>query len=208
MTVSVGRAATTSAGLVAQLVETRDPIARFGSMSSADQGQVRTYLSAAHYTTVGTLIARRGVPKAGPSGAGSLVDAAVAAMAAMATGPDLSMAMAPGAGCWTWRWERDAYNLFNQKLWAYFQEIDWCDDGHVMLGAPEVLNYGSIWFPFWSWTHAGDHVWGGAGQPSLRSWTQADFSLCLSPNIGCIQNTYPWLDMTAHANGTGSGSVG
>jgi len=53
-----------------------------------------------------------------------------------------------------------------------------------------------------------DHVWGGAGQSTFRSWTQADFSLCLTPNIGCIQNTYPWLDMTARANGTAGGSVG
>ena len=59
-----------------------------------------------------------------------------------------------------------------------------------------------------TWVHAGDHVWGGAGQSTFRSWTQADFSLYLTPNIGCIQNTYPWLDMTAHANGTASGSVG
>ena len=72
----------------------------------------------------------------------------------------------------------------------------------------QVLNFGSTYFPFWTWIHAGDHVWGGAGQAGFRSWTQADFSLCLSPNIGCIQSTYPWLDMTAHANGTANGSVG
>jgi hypothetical protein len=77
-----------------------------------------------------------------------------------------------------------------------------------MIGNPQLLNYGSTYFPFWTWVHAGDHVWGGAGQPTFRSWTQADFSLCLTPNIGCIQNTYPWLDMTARANGTASGSLG
>ena len=118
------------------------------------------------------------------------------------------MTTAPGAGCWTWKWERDAYNLFGLKLWAYVQEIDWCDDGYSIIRDPQVLNYGSTYFPFWSWVHAGDHTWGGLGQAAFRSWSQANFSLCLTPNVGCIQNTYPWLDMTAHANGTGTGSVG
>lgn len=175
--------AATTAQLVAQLAAGPDPLARFRELSPADRQAVVRYLSVVSVTT--TPLARQST------------DLGTALLAA-----------APGAGCWVWKWERDAYNAFGLKLWAYFQEIDWCDDGHRMTGNPQVLNFGSTYFPFWTWVHTGDHVWGGVGQPTFRSWTQADFSLCLTPNIGCIQNTYPWLDMTAHANGTASGSVG
>jgi hypothetical protein len=179
MTTSV----TVAAQLVAQLAAGPDAMARFRSLSPADRQAVVLYLSVASVTTT--------------------------PLVSQSTHPAIAFpATAPGAGCWVWKWERDAYNVFGLKLWAYFQEVDWCDDGRTITGSPQVLNYGSTYFPFWTWIHAGDHVWGGAGQSTFRSWTQADFSLCLTPNIGCIQHTYPWLDMTAHANGTASGSVG
>jgi hypothetical protein len=172
-----------SAELVAQLAVGPDPLVRFRALSPGDQQAVVRYLSLASVKTT-SLLRRSAAVRSGSSTTGL------------------------GAGCWTWKWERDAYNFFGLKLWAYFQQIDWCDDGYTMIGNPQLLNYGSTYFPFWTWVHAGDHVWGGAGQPTFRSWTQADFSLCLTPNIGCIQNTYPWLDMTARANGTASGSLG
>lgn len=201
---AVVETASSAAFLVAQLAGASDPAARFRALPAADQRAVVADLRAASYRMSTVLVRRSETVPSAPQpvvrGTGSASAGAPAAV--------LASISAPGAGCWSWRWERDAYNLFGSKLWAYFQELDWCDDGAMIIGLPQVLNYGSTWFPFWTWVHAGDHVWGGPGQPSLRSWTQADFSLCLSPNIGCIQNSYPWLDMTAHANGTGTGSVG
>jgi len=176
-----------SAGrLVADLAAQPEPANRFRHLAPADQRAVISYLSIASITT----------------GQGSVRRASVGRQTIQ------SASVAPGAGCWTWKWERDAYNAFGIRLWAYFQEIDWCDDGITMTRDPQLINYGSTYLPFWSWVHVGDHAWGGAGQGTFRSWTQADFSLCLMPNVGCIQNTYPWLDMTARANGTGTGSVG
>jgi hypothetical protein len=177
------RSIAVSAELVDQLAAGPDPSARFRALSPADRQAVVRYLSLASVKTA-SLVRRSGAVRRASSASG------------------------PGAGCWTWKWERDAYNFIGLKLWAYVQQIDWCDDGYTMIGNPQLLNYGSTYFPFWTWVHAGDHVWGGLGQSTFRSWTQADFSLCLTPNIGCIQNTYPWLDMTARANGTASGSVG
>lgn len=174
---------TVSAGLVAQLAVGPDPLARFRALPPTDRQAVVRYLSLASIRTA-SLLRRSTVVRRASSASG------------------------PGAGCWTWKWERDAYNFFGLKLWAYVQQIDWCDDGYTLTAVPQLLNYGSTYLPFWTWVHAGDHVWGGAGQSTFRSWTQADFSLCLTPNIGCIQNTYPWLDMTARANGTAGGSVG
>jgi hypothetical protein len=179
-------AAAGPAALVAGLASSADPAAGFSRLSPADRQSVVGYLSVARFGSSEVRTRRSGPPVA----------------------RTIVRSLASGAGCWTWRWERDAYNLFGLKLWAYIQEIDWCDDGLTMVGPPQLLNYGTVAFPFWTWTHAADHVWGGAGQTSFRSWTQADFSLCLTPNLGCIQNTYPWLDMTAHANGTAGGSIG
>lgn len=176
-----------SARLVASLAAAPAPAIQFGRLARVDQQAVVRFLSVASIRTTGHL-SRRDAPRG----------ATVALFAATA----------PGAGCWAWKWERDAHNLFGLKLWAYFQEIDWCDDGYAMIRDPQLLNYGATYFPFWSWVHAGDHVWGGVGQATFRSWSQANFSLCLTPTVGCIQNTYPWLDMTARANGTGTGSVG
>jgi hypothetical protein len=186
--------ATATAGLVARLAAAPDPARLFRSLPSADQHSVTGYLSASRFTSSQQLGRRTsgGTVRMPPRGQAALLAAAATA----------------GAGCWTWKWERDAYNLIGLKLWAYYQEIDWCDDGLVILGSPQVLSYGATWFPFWTWIHAGDRAWGGSGQATFRAWTQADFSLCLTPNIGCIQSTYPWLDMTAHANGTGTGSAG
>ncbi len=183
-----------STALVTALAAAPDPAGRFAALAVSDQHAVISYLSVASYATSHVLGRQAQRPR--PDELALDGQRFAAALSG------------PGAGCWTWKWERDAYNLFGLKLWAYFQQIDWCDDGYVIVGAPQVVNYGSTTFPFWTWLHAGDHLWGGAGQPSFRSWTQADFSLCLSPNIGCIQSTYPWLDMTARANGTATGSVG
>lgn len=185
--VSTATTIAASARLVADLAAHSDPAIRFSRLAPAEQGAVIRFLSVASTRTT-ELPSRSGAFRGESAGH--------------------SAATAPGAGCWTWKWERDAYNAFGFKLWAYFQEIDWCDDGYTMIHAPQLLNYGSTYFPFWSWVHAGDHAWGGAGQSMFRSWYQANFSLCLTPNVGCIQNTYPWLDMTARANGTGAGSVG
>ena len=179
--------ATSGAALVARLGSAADPADRFNQLSAADRQSVIGYLSVVRFGSTEVRARQSGPPAARATAARSL---------------------AMGAGCWTWRWERDAYNLFGFKLWAYAQEIDWCDDGVSIVGSPQILNYGTTSFPFWTWAHAGDHVWRGAGQSSVRSWTLADFSLCLSPNLGCIQNTYPWLDMTAHANGTAGGTIG
>ncbi len=182
-----------TAGLVARLAAAPDPARLFSSLASADRRAVTGYLSATRYASSQQLGRRApGVTATTPAGGRALV---------------ASNAMA-GAGCWTWKWERDAYNLIGLKLWAYYQEIDWCDDGLTILDTPQVLSYGATWFPFWTWVHSGDRAWGGSGQTTFRAWTQADFSLCLTSNIGCIQSTYPWLDMTAHANGTGTGSAG
>lgn len=115
---------------------------------------------------------------------------------------------AAAGGCWTWTWRRDGKNVLGATLWSYFQKIDWCGDGSTITTTPQRLRWGETYFPFWSWKHIGNQTWGGVGQASYRAWTQGEFKLCATPDVGCVQFSYPWLDMTAWADGRGTGSVG
>ncbi len=113
--------------------------------------------------------------------------------------------------CWTWTWQRDGLNIFGAVLWSYFQRIDWCGNGSTITSSPHGVQrtrWGEVYFPFWSWRHVGNQTWGGVGSQTYRAWTQGEFRLCLPIDIGCAQYAYPWLDMTAWADGRGTGTVG
>ncbi len=184
-----------TAGLVARLAAAPDPARLFRSLPSADQHSVTGYLSASRFTSSQQLGRRTSggtattqapgqapLRRSAAHGRCRLLDLEVGARRLQPDRPE-AVGLLPGD------------RLVRRRP-------------DVILGSPQVLSYGATWFPFWTWVHAGDRAWGGSGQATFRAWTQADFSLCLTPNIGCIQSTYPWLDMTAHANGTGTGSAG
>lgn len=179
---SVAAASPSSArqtALVDNLSRSSDPYATFGSMTSADKALVIEYLS------VTTITDQARLAGASPEGA-----------------------FAASSGCWTWTWQRDGKNLLGATLWSYFQRIDWCGNGSTITNTPQRLRWGEVYFPFWSWRHIGNQTWGGFGQASYRAWTQGEFKLCATPDVGCVQYSYPWLDMTAWADGRGTGSVG
>lgn len=165
--------------LVARLEGSADPYSTFAAMPPRDRALVISYLSV---TSV--------VPSAPAQPQAGLV-----------------FTMAAG-GCWTWTWQRDGKNALGVTLWSYFQEIDWCGNGSTITNTPQRLRWGETYAPFWSWKHIGNQTWGGFGQASYRAWTQGEFKLCATPDVGCVQYSYPWLDMTAWADGRGTGTVG
>lgn len=167
------------AALVDWLTRSSDPNVTFEAMTSADKVLVIEYLTV-------TTTSDQSELAAAPSD--SLSTAAV--------------------GCWTWTWQRDGKNALGATLWSYFQKIDWCGNGSTITNVPQRLRWGETYFPFWSWKHIGNQTWGGFGQASYRAWTQGEFKLCATPDVGCVQYSYPWLDMTAWADGRGTGSVG
>lgn len=168
-------------GLVAQLAAADDPYAAFAALSRHDQLAVKEYLLVIGY-----------------------VDS-VASPASGAAGGEIVIA---AGGCWTWTWQRDGVNALGGVLWSYFQRINWCGNGTVITSTPQRTRWGEVYAPFWSWRHYGNQTWGGLNQASYRAWTQGEFKLCLTPDFGCVQYRYPWLDMTAWADGRGTGSVG
>lgn len=169
------------ARIVDQLAAEVEPYLAFAALPERDQLAVKEYLKVTTYAD------------------------SVASMSASGTDGEVSIA---ASGCWTWKWQRDGRNSLGALLWSYFQQINWCGDGSVITSTPQRTRWGEVYVPFWSWGHIGNETWGGVNQPSYRAWTQGEFKLCLTPNVGCVQNRYPWLDMTAWANGQGTGSVG
>lgn len=176
------------AGVVDRLARAADPVAAYPELSLEDQAAVRQFLTAVSVSDTSTLSVQ-------PSTSGGAVTASII--------------------CWTWTWQRDGKNFYGKNffgytLWSHFQRIDWCGNGSTITSTPHGVQrtrWGEVYYPFWQWRHIGSETWGGVGQQTYRAWTQAEFKYCVVPDIGC-QYVYPWLDMTAWADGRGTGSVG
>lgn len=110
--------------------------------------------------------------------------------------------------CYDWTWGRDAHNPVGVLLWQFTQRIEWCANGTTITNTPFRTVKGIPAFLWWSYNGlVGDSTGGGMGQESYRSFVEGWFSY-RPPYPGSNQDNYPWLDMTAHANGTGTGSGG
>lgn len=172
------------ARLVDRLSRSSDPVAAYAVLSAADQAAVRDFLTEVSVSDVSTLSVE-------PSTGGELI--------------------ATSTICWTWTWRRDGKNALGGTLWSYFQRIDWCGNGSTITSAQHGVQgtrCGEVYYPFWQWKQIGNQTWGGGGQQTYRAWTQAEYKLCLIPDLGCVQYSYPSLDMTDWADGRGIGSVG
>jgi len=114
--------------------------------------------------------------------------------------------LAAAGGCWWARVQRWATNIFGSKLWAYFQRIDWCSNGSYITSHSRT-RWGETYWPGWSWKgNIGSTQGGGNGSTFYRSWTQGHF--CLISYFSCVQDRYPWIDMTVYRSGGWSWSAG
>lgn len=109
-------------------------------------------------------------------------------------------------GCWYVTWSRWASNIFGQRLFTYYQRLDWCgSNGRIY--SPSRTRWPNVSFPGWEFKgHIGTSSRGGSGYSYWRAFTQGSF--CLAQYFGCVQNKYPWIDMTVTAYGRVSGSTG
>jgi len=148
-------------------------------------------------TTGGTMSAPQEVSAASRDGATVAPDAV-----AGVDGVDAALA----GGCWWAQVKRYAKNLIGSTLWAYFQKINWCSNGSYITSHSRT-RWGETYWPGWSWEgNIGSTTGGGNGSTYYRSWTQGHF--CLISYFSCVQNAYPWIDMTVYRNGTYSWSAG
>ena len=101
------------------------------------------------------------------------------------------------------RW---AENVFGSTLWKYFQRIDWCYNGSSVTSVSR-RRWGETYWPGWSFKgHTGNQTSGGVGWTGYQAWTQGHF--CLASYFDCVQDRYPWIDITVWRNGTYNYSTG
>jgi hypothetical protein len=110
------------------------------------------------------------------------------------------------AACWWAQVRRYGKNLLGMTLWSYYQRIEWCSNGSWITSHTRI-RWGEVSMPGWSFKgHIGSTTGGGNGSTFYRARTQGHF--CLIQYFSCVQNAYPWIDMTVYRNGTYSYSTG
>lgn len=106
---------------------------------------------------------------------------------------------ASASSCREATWEVYGKNLLGWKLWSYYRWIRWCWSGGLLTSVSRN-RWGQTHMVGWAWKgHLGQTASGGVGKSSYRTWTQGHF--CLVEYFSCIQNVYPWMDVTVNAGG-------
>lgn len=181
--VSGANPARDAARLTEIVARASDQYAAFAALAPSEQKAVLDYTAVASVTTQRSPVIR-------------------------VSGPTSSGVNAAAVSCWTWTWGRDGRNLFGVLLWTFKQRIDWCGDGTKITNIPWRQVTATVNYPWWSYNGlVGDFTAGGQGFESYRSFVQGSFSY-RPPNPLSNQDRLPWLDMTAHADGRGTGSGG
>lgn len=117
-----------------------------------------------------------------------------------------SSLLAAAAACKWAQVSRWGNNIFGMRLWTYYQRIEWCYSNGLITSVTR-LRWGEVSMPGWSFKgHTSSTTSGGKGSTSYRARTHGHF--CLVEYFSCIQNAYPWIDMTVRGNGTWSYTAG
>ena len=110
------------------------------------------------------------------------------------------------AACYWAQVRRWGKNLLGMTLWTYYQRIEWCANASAITSRTRI-RWGEVSMVGWSFKgHIGSTTGGGPGYTYYRARTQGHF--CLIQYFSCVQNAYPWIDMTVHRNGTYSYTAG
>lgn len=92
-------------------------------------------------------------------------------------------------------------NLFGSKIWEFFEKIEWCFDGRKVYSG-FVRSWASVYYPLWRFDGTREGSSGGAGYSYYSAYAQGTFSLCAAANIGCVQQSTPYLELTGYADGS------
>jgi hypothetical protein len=105
------------------------------------------------------------------------------------------------AGCTAVTATLNGTNSLGSTLWTYEAEVVFCYDGSTVSNITTRRSASSESVG-WSFDgHIEDTERGGAGRSSYSYWTQGEFSLCLTGDIGCVQFVYPWVEVEVFGNG-------
>lgn len=122
----------------------------------------------------------------------------------VAPGPVTANLMAVTGGCrniYVWR---SGTNSIGSTLWKYILTVEWCWDGYRITSLFRQPR-GEVYYPLWSYSPYDAANAGGVGSSYAYTWRQGHFALCA---MWCAQHTYPWIGVTARADGSYSWSTG
>lgn len=188
--VSGANPATDGAGLTEVIARASDQYAAFNALSAREQQAVLDYTSLAYVTTQVSPVTQVSRPTSA------------------VPGPTSALVSAAAVKCWTWTWGRAGRNVAGITVWEFTQRIDWCGDGAKITNVPFRRVIGAPKLLWWSYEGlVGDTTGGGKGFATYRSFVQGKF-IYRPPISQLNQDNFPWLDMTARANGAGTGSGG
>jgi hypothetical protein len=109
-------------------------------------------------------------------------------------------AAAASTSCWYWNDWRKAYGLFGNTLWTFNVEPNWCGNGSWIVNYAYTNTWGDTSTPGWSYKgviSSSNHY--GVGWNVFESVRQGSF--CLISYFGCVQNSYPYVDVEVGAGG-------
>lgn len=111
------------------------------------------------------------------------------------------LTMSPASvSCWYWDDWRKASNIFGNTLWQFNVEPNWCGDGRWIRSYAYTNTWGST--PWIGWEYKGviqsSSHW-GVNWNVYEAIRQGSF--CYIHFYGCVQNSYPYVDVEVGAGG-------
>ena len=121
------------------------------------------------------------------------------ASSARSRGGTLGLELTSGSGCREQQFRVSGHNIFGWKLWTYVRWVYWCWNGSYLTYVASRA-WGETHMVGWAYKGTIDS-WsiGGKNYTYYRVWSQGHF--CLVEYFSCIQNKYPWIDVTVYPGG-------
>jgi hypothetical protein len=106
---------------------------------------------------------------------------------------------AASSGCNERQFRVSGYNILGWRLWSYVRSVYWCWSGSYLTYVSSRA-WGEVHIFGWAFKGTiGSWSIGGSRYTYYRVWSQGHF--CLVEYFSCIQNVYPWIDVTVYPGG-------
>lgn len=102
--------------------------------------------------------------------------------------------------CWYWNDWRKAKNVFGATVWQFNVEPHWCGDGSWIRNYAYTNTWGTTSWVGWQYNgviQSSDHY--GVNWNMFESVRQGSF--CYINFYGCVQNSYPYVDVQVGPGG-------
>lgn len=103
------------------------------------------------------------------------------------------------SGCREQQFRVSGHNIFGWRLFTYVRWVYWCWNGSYLTYVG-TRAWGEVHMVGWAFKGTiGSWSIGGKNYTYYRVWSQGRF--CLVEYFSCVQNSYPWIDVTVYPGG-------